>query len=245
MRLTPISQQRPLTRVDLPYLIRLDFEGTSEYLENLVARIDAPLLRVFRMMFIGPVLLNTPQLTDFVDRAERFKVLDQAALDFDHCNVTINLLSQKETVKRTILKVRCDCGPTEGRFSALAHARSSFLSLISSLECLNLTQRKFWSLYLQNGVDNPDWLQLLRPFTAVKHLFLSGEQVLPVARALHELSWEVVVGVCPALQSIFLEGLQPSEDVVEAIGPFIVRRQLSGHPVTVHSCEGKTLGIDI
>jgi len=52
-------------------------------------------------MFIGPVLLNTPQLTDFVDRAERFKVLDQAALDFHNCIVTVNLLSQKETVKRT------------------------------------------------------------------------------------------------------------------------------------------------
>ena len=196
-------------------------------------------------MFISPILLNTPQLTNFVDRAERFKVLDQAALNFNHCNVTINLLSQNETVKRTILKVRCDCGPLEGRFSALAHARSSFLSPISSLECLNLTQHKFWSIYLKDGVDNADWLQLLRPFTAVKHLLLSGELVLSSARALNELSWGVVVEVCPALQSIFLEGFQPSEDVVEAIGPFIVRWQLSGHPVTVHSWEGKRLGIDI
>jgi len=239
------NRRRPLTRVDLPCLIRLDLDGTSEYLEEFVARINTPLLCDFRMTFIGPVLLNTPQLTDFVDRAERFKVLDQAALDLHNCMVTVNLLSQKETVKRTIIRVECDCSPLEGSFSALAHARCSFLSLISSLECLNLIGDATWPLYLQDGMAAACWLQLLRPFTAVRHLYLSGEPGLWVARALHELTWEVVVEVCPALQSVFLEGLQPSEDVVEAIGPFIVRRQLSGHPVTVHSWEGKRLGMDM
>ena len=239
------NRRRPLTRVDLPYLIHLEFEGTNRYLEDFVARINTPLLRVFRMMFIDSVLLNTPQLTDFVDRAGRFKVLDQAELDFHFYNVTVNLLSQKETVNRTILKVQSGCDPSEGHFLALAQARSSFLSLISSLECLNLTEDEFWPLYLRDGVDDAYWLQLLCPFTAVKYLFLSGEPGLHVARALHDLTCEGGVEVCPALQSVFLEGLQPSDDVVEAIGPFIVRRQLSSHPVTVHSWEGKRLGIDI
>ena len=239
------NRRRLLTRVDLPHLIRLGLDGTSEYLEDFVARINAPLLCDFRMMFTDSVLLNTPQLTDFVDRAERFKVLDQAALNFHNRTVMVNLLSQEETVKRTIIRVQCNCGPSEGSFLALAHARSSFSSLISSLKCLNLTEDEYWPLCLQDGMDNAYWLQLLRPFTAVRHLFLSGEPGLWVARALHGLTWEVVVEVCPALQSVFLEGLQPSEDVVEAIGPFIVRRQLSGHPVTVHSWEGKKVGMNI
>jgi len=239
------NRRRLLTRIDLPYLIRLDFEGTSWYLEDFVAQINAPLLRDFRIMFIDSVLLNTPQLTDFVDRAERFKVLDQAELDFHYYNVTVYLLSQKETVNRTFLKIQSGCDPSEGHFLALAQARSSFLPLISSLECLNLTEDEYWPIYLQDSVDNAYWLQVLRPFTAVKHLYLSGEPGLHVARALHELTWEGGVEVCPALQSVFLEGLQPLEDVVEVIGPFIVRRHLSGHTVTVHSWEGERLGIDI
>ena len=127
---------------------------------------------------------------------------------------------------------------------ALAQARSSFLSIISSLEYLNLFEDEDWPLYLQRGVENAFWLQLLRPFTTVKHLYLCGQPGLHVARALHELTWEGVIEVWPAVQSVFLEGLQPSEDVIEAIGPFIARRQLAGHPVTVHSWEGKSLMID-
>jgi len=239
------NQHLPLTRVDLCHLIRLHFGGTTKYLEDFVARINAPLLRVFQMLLIGPVLLNTPQLTDFVDRAEPFKVLDQAELHFHDYDVTVKLLSQKETVDRTILNVHSGLPRSEGSFLSLEQARSSFLSLISSVECLNLTEDEYWPLISQGIVENAYWLQLLRPFTAVKHLYLSGEPGLQVARTLHELTWEGVVEVWPALQSVFLEGLQPSEDVVDAIAPFIVRRQLSGHPVTVHSWDGKELMVDM
>jgi len=224
-----------LTRIDLPYLIRLHFEGSTKYLEDLVARINAPLLCDFRMTFIDSVLLNTPQLTDFVDRAERFKVLDQAALHFCNDEVTVELLSQKETVKPTILEVQNICDSSEEHFMALEQAHSSFLSLISSLECLNLTEDEYFPLCLRGSVEDAYWLELLCPFTAVKHLYLSGEPGLHVARALHGLTLEDVAEVWPTLQSVFLEGPQPTEDVVEAIGPFIVRRHLSGHPVTVHS----------
>ena len=239
------NSRRHLTRVNQPNLIRLDFEGTNKYLEDFVALTNAPLLRVFQMVFTDSVVLNTPQLTDFFHRAERFKILDQAELHFYDYDVAVKLLSQKETVNRTFLKVQGDGGPLEGRCYALAQVRSSFLTLISSLECPNLTENECWPMISQDIVENAYWLQLLRPFTALKHLYLSGEPGLHVARALRELPWEGVVEVWPALQSVFLEGPQPSEDVVDAIAPFIVRRQLSSHPVTVHSWEGKELMVDV
>jgi hypothetical protein len=120
------------------------------------------------MIFIDPVHSNTPQLKDFVDRAERFKVLDQAELHFYNDTVTVNLLSQKQSVNRTLLEVKNGCDPSEGQFLSLAQARSSFLPLISSLECLILTEDEWWPLYPQDGVENAWWLQLLRSFTAVK-----------------------------------------------------------------------------
>ena len=230
----------PLTRVDLPYLIRLDFEGTNKYLEDFVARINAPPLCQFRITFIDSVLLNTPRLTNFVDRVELFKVLDQAELTFYEDRVIVKLLSQKETVNRTILEVQSSCDPSKGHL-ALAQACSSFSSFISSLEYLNLIEDESWPLYLRPGLKNAYLLQLLSPFITVKHLYLSGAPGLHVSRALRGLTWESVAEVWPTLQSVFLEGLQPSEDVVEAIGQFIVRRQLSSHPVSVHSWDEKEL----
>ena len=245
------NQHGVLTRVDLPHLIRLDFNGPVAYLEDFVGRINIPLLRVFQMAFFGNRFSrDTPQLTDLVDRAERFEVLDQAELYFDSDtleksdNITVKLLSQKETANRTILQVQTDFDPSRGRFLALAQARSSFPSL-TSVEYLSLTEDESKPLFCHVPVEDAWWLQLLRPFTAVKRLYLAGQPGLYVARALHDLSWEGVVEVLPALQRVFLEGPQPSEDVVEAIGPFIVRRQLSGHPVTVHSWEGMGPEIDV
>ena len=245
------NQYGLLTRVDLPHLIRLDFRGRIAYLEDFVARINIPLLGIFRMAFFGErSLSNTPQLTDLVDRTERFKVLDQAELYFDSDalqksdNITVKLLSQNEADNRTILQVQTDFDPSRRPCLALAQARSLFPSLTSSVEYLSFTEDKSRPLFWHVPVKDAWWLQLLRPFTAVKLLYLAGQPGLYVARALHELSWEGVVEVLPALRSVFLEGPQPSEDVVEAIGTFIVRRQLSGHPVTVHSWEEMGQGID-
>jgi hypothetical protein len=61
--------------------------------------------------------------------------------------------------------------------------------------------------------------------------------MLPVMDALKGLYGERVTEVLPALQDIFLEGLNPAEPVEpiqEAIKPFIAARQLFGHPVAVH-----------
>jgi hypothetical protein len=43
--------------------------------------------------------------------------------------------------------------------------------------------------------------------------------------------------VLPALQNIFLEGLQPSGPVQEDLGKFVAARQLSGHPIAVSPWE--------
>ena len=54
-----------------------------------------------------------------------------------------------------------------------------------------------------------------------------------IAPALQELVGERVTEVLPALESLFLEDLQPSGPVQEAIGQFVAARQLLGHPVAV------------
>ncbi len=230
----------PPTRVHLPSLTNLWFSGNSDYLDQFVASINAPLLYVFEMVFLNQIYFDILQLTEFIDRVEKFKVLDRAEAHFYDEVVNVILSSQKETVDRPILAVHNRCGPSDWHFLALAEVHSSFSSLLASLERLDITEDPDLPPLLQDLQDdlgNLDWLHILFPFTAVKDLYLSGVPGLRVARALQELDEDRVTVVVPALQHIFLEGAQPSEALLEAIGPFNAARQLSGHPVTVDFWE--------
>jgi hypothetical protein len=70
----------PQTRALLPALTRLSFSGVSDYLEDLVARIDAPLLNKLTIKVIPRQLFDTEtsQLTQFICRTPKFKAYGEA-----------------------------------------------------------------------------------------------------------------------------------------------------------------------
>jgi hypothetical protein len=88
-------------------------------------------------------------------------------------------------------------------------------------------------------MEDIQWRELLRPFTAVEDLFVSEELALRVAPALEEVAKAErrlgVRGVLPALQKLFFEGLQPSDSgpFQEAIRQFVAVRRRTSHPVDV------------
>ena len=86
----------------------------------------------------------------------------------------------------------------------------------------------------KDDIETGQWLQLLRPFTAVKNLYLSEEIVLCIGPALQELVGGRTTGVLPALQNISLKGLQPSGPVQEGIGQFVASRQVTSRPIAVY-----------
>ena len=68
------SRRPPLpTRALFPVLTVLEFEGASEYLEDLVAQIDTPLLHRFQITFFHQRTFDIPQLTLFLSRTPTFK----------------------------------------------------------------------------------------------------------------------------------------------------------------------------
>ncbi len=75
----------PLTRVDLPLLTHFKFEGFSQYLEELVARIYAPFLhRLFVNFVIEPDISESQfQFYQFIARSERLKEFHRATIDFN------------------------------------------------------------------------------------------------------------------------------------------------------------------
>ena len=65
-RSRPKRRLPPETRTLLPILTELRFNGVDKYLEDLVARIDAPLLDTLSIAFLHQLIVNTPQLTRFI-----------------------------------------------------------------------------------------------------------------------------------------------------------------------------------
>ena len=218
-----------LTRVVLPTLTYLQFRGDSEYLEDIMSRIDAPLLDNMNIIFFNQLVFNTPQLRRLISRTGKFKAPDCASIQFDDDDVTISLFDR--------LCLCISCKPSDWQLSSLVRLYNSALSPLPTLESLVIrNHRKYW----QDDMENIQWLELLYLFTSVKDLALFGDLFRLVAPALDALAQESVTEVLPVLQNIVLEGPQSSETIGKSIRNFIAARELLGCPVTVHHRELKT-----
>jgi hypothetical protein len=82
----------PMTRSLLPDLTRLYFEGASEYLDDLVARIDAPRLDDLSMDFLQRGNFDTPHLVQFISRTPRFREPSEARVDLDFESAVVGLI---------------------------------------------------------------------------------------------------------------------------------------------------------
>ena len=103
------------------------------------------------------------------------------------------------------------------------------------MEHLYIIEGAPWAERLEGEIEKSpvQWLELLRPYTAVKSLYTSRQFKSHIALALQELVGERVTEVLPVLQTLFLEKGLPLETIQEAIGQFVAARQLAGHPIAV------------
>ena len=227
----------PLTRTLLPVLTELHFKGVNDYLEDLVARIDAPLLKDLDITFLHQLILDTPKLTQFITRTPNFKALSEAEartiVVFSETEVLVRLQTLEEWQLK--LKLKVSCRQSDWQLSSLTQLCSSSFPqpLIPAVERLYIEDRyprPDW----QDDIEISQWLDLFRPFTAVQDLYISQEFMPRIAPALQELVGERVTEVLPSLQTLFLPETLPSGPVQESIKQFVDARLLAGHPVAVH-----------
>jgi hypothetical protein len=214
----------PPTRTLLPVLTKLRFRVLNEYLEDLVARIDAPLLDNLEITFFYHRNLDTSQLTQFVSRIPKFKTYGEARLVLSDYDISVTLPQTSDgalELKLGILSRRPDLG-----LSSLAEVCSSSFPLISAVEHLYIIscgiRADLW--VVQDDIVWPNFFQV---FTAVKDLYILSVFMPRIAPALQELTPD---GVLPALRTLYLEdptGFQ------EATTQFITARQLAGHPIAI------------
>jgi hypothetical protein len=215
----------------LPTLADLSLGGPHEYLEDLLTRIDTPLLEQGQLSFHNVPNFDHPQISQFIHRTGMF-----------------NFPSKLEVYirKGVSVKLSSSIGPEKGFDLGFT---GSDLSLYTEVELTEHFCTRYPPLlshiqHLQLGGDeveyrhyplNAPWLELLQPFTAVKTLHLSGTFIMPrVSLTLGVLEEEEATEVLPALRTLVLEWA--GKEVSEAAGlvkPFIVARKHSERPVVL------------
>jgi hypothetical protein len=223
----------PPTRIILSALTRFEFHGVSEYLEDIVARIEAPLLDSIWITFFHQLIFDIPQLAQFVRRTARFQKLNEAHVDFDYSSVHVGYLPPTRTFEEKS-GLGISCKELDWKLSSVAQVFTSFFPSIYMVEHLYVHEPQHFRSQWQNDIENIQWLEIFHPFTAVKNLYVSKNFVQSIVPALQELVTEVL----PALENLLLEELQPPKPVGEAIEQFVTARQLLGQPVAVSHWNG-------
>ena len=222
----------PPTRTVLPALTRFQFRGASEYLEDLVARIDTPLLDYIWITFFHQPLFDIPQLAQFMKRTTRLEAPDEVHVNLDHYGALVKSLSSTRTYdEKSVLRILCrgESRELNEQLLSLEQVFTSFFPSTYRVKHLYTTSR---FLISRRNIENLRWLGIFRPFTAVKNLYVCKEFTECVALSLQP-DGERVTDMLPALQSLFFEGIQRSGPVREAIGQFVSARQFIGHPIAV------------
>jgi hypothetical protein len=221
----------PPTRSVLPSLTLLRFNGVSEYLEDLVARIDTPRLDFLDVTFFNQIVFDTPQFIQFISRTPSLKALEEARIAFAGGAVKVTFSSQTSGCGH--LNVEILCRETDWQLSSLEQVCTPSFPPVSMVENLYVYEHQYEPPVWKDNIDNTLWLETLHAFTAVKNLYLSRKIAPLIARALNDFSRGRITEVLPTMRDLFLESKRVRKDMVQLADA----RKLVGRPFNVSSWD--------
>jgi hypothetical protein len=232
----PITRRPPpLIRAVLPALTKFHFHGVSEYLEDLMAQIYAPLLHTARIIFFNQLVFSIQQLPQSIGHPPTIMERNIANI-FTYMDRVVMTFSSRRPYDD--LSFQISCRGVDWQVSSVAQLcnqlSGSFIT--SSIEILNIHESSGMSpSTLEDIMDEAQWLELFHPFTAVRSLNISISQAMQshVVSALRGLSGELALQVLPALEELCVPGYQESGSERHDMWPFIIARRSSDHPVVV------------
>ena len=228
----------PITRTVLPALTSFIFYGVREYLEDFVARINAPRLHMIWTKYFNQLIdFEIPQLWRFIDRSEDnhqprccLVKFEDDAISFSAGPTTGWHIPESESyegIPRPI-DVCISCEGIDWQVSHLAQALNqiSAATVLSHILHFSINSGSI-NRDPEDIMDDIEWLQILRPFSSVQTLFVSKELAAHISRSLENTGAMMATEVLPALDMLCLED-QP----MTFAHKFIAARWESGHPVT-------------
>ena len=228
------GSRRPLpsNRSVLPALHEFIFQGVTEYLEELVSRIDTPQLSYADIMFFNQIDFDCPRLTQFINCTPALRGRDEARVQFNDFFANVTLRHRTSQPDEDRLSINILCKEQDRQVSSIEQVCNS-LPPLSWVEDLYIEHQYLKPVWKDDAIENALWLELLHPFITVKNLYLSKEFGPGIAAALQELVGGRITEVLPRMQNIFMEGLKPSGPFQEKIEQLVASRRLSGHPIII------------
>ena len=221
----------PPTRAALPALTTFDFQGVSEYLEDLVTHIDAPLLNRLKFRFFNQLTFDNPQLSQFIDRTEILKSLNLGSIEFLSDVVKTTFTSP---VGRGKLELGISCCRPDWQVSSMAQLCAQLPALTSRVEQLDVRKGCFSRAKWPEDIESAQWSELFDPFIAVERLSILklGQIVVPALGEL-TLTEERASDILPAMRSLLIRGLDANSLIKDDLKPFVSARRSSDHPISV------------
>lgn len=221
----------PVTRTVLPALTCFKFQGASEYLEDLISRVDSPQLNQISIGYLNQLVeFRAQQLSKFLDRSVRPKLTQ-----FNHVHVTF--ASDKVTFEmcRHANYSLWDCRPVtvivsckeiDWQVSHMAQVLGQISATLSNV--IHLKLKAEIDVHQLKGTENIEWLHLLHQFSTMQSLHVSRELAGQVTLALEHITGEMAFEAFPSLNLIRMVG-QPASSLEK----FVAARRFSNCPVTV------------
>ena len=218
-------------RYVLPVLSHLNFWGNTEYLDDLVTRIDAPRLVHIRVTMYNIVTLNLSTLSEFIDRIGMHKSHRRAFIRSSKRAISLSLIQPGTS---TYLKLQVSCKPFSKQLSFMAQIGLHFSAFLANVEDLRVSARRVGRPPSgQVDSDRKQWRGLFYQFGGTKWLHVAGDHSTNMVRALQppDGGGEIVL---PSLHKLYILHPGPSHAPSrEAVVSFMASRWLSGHPITV------------
>jgi len=211
--------------VTLPLRI-LYFRGVNAYLEQLLARINSPLLEVLQIHLFNQISLTFPYLLQFINRIERFK-FSFSRLVF-HREVVSLMAECWEGGLADPFHVAIDCRHVDWQLSAVAQIIDALAPILSTAEGLALRHQHGLSSEWHDEIDHTQWRNLLRPFSGVKVLYVAEGLIGQLSQSLRSEDGEQPLELFPELRELvyYKEG-----DASDAYTSFIAAHQIAGRSV--------------
>jgi hypothetical protein len=236
------SPDPPMMAV-LPALTTFDFEGDSEYLEDLVARIDAPRVDNVRIEYCVEEV-QTRQLSQFIGRSANLAKFGRAELTIDYRKTCIILDHPQGECHQGRLSLTFQAREVGFPVPCMIDVLGQLVPMLSNVRHLSVLGEHLRCRL--RGECGPlrhhvswEWLPLLRPFRAVEALHASGGLEEYIGCALEEIDEDMVTVVLPALRLLWLydDRIGDDREALGSIERFLSLRQLSGRPVTMADTE--------
>jgi hypothetical protein len=213
-------------RAVLPALTYLKYQGTSNYLDNFVARIDAPRLGDIDITFFCQPTMDASQLGRFIGRTDMQASLIRAEAETSAKAISVSFADASTC---TPLRVQISCKRLDWQLSCMAQVCNQFSPFLFRVKELSINTTQ-WSNE-QDDVVGGQWLDLVRSFGGARDFWMANDLATDILRSLGEANGENPT-VLPALHYLCVENpMEMNESSWDALLLFITSRSLSSRPV--------------